>query len=136
MFATRLWWFYENLEFPPSLTTKAKLTHANNFDEMYTLTGTDEHCFPNDVWVLELARTPSKALAAISSDQQLSLFDPASLRKGPQRSFATSHGNVTTLRVFGDNVVCTAGENGRVEVWDLRAADKVAHFDGQSGVLS
>lgn len=99
--------------------------------KMYTLTTTDEHRSPSDVWVLDLTRTPSGALAAISSDQKLSIFDPKSLSRGPQGGFTTSHGNLTTLKVFGESAVCTAGENGTVEVWDLRSASKAAQFEGE-----
>jgi WD40 repeat protein len=99
---------------------------------VYSLSESDRHSFANDVWVLDLARTPSGALASISSDQALSVFDPsAPLRSGPLRTFPTSHGNLTTLRVFGESVVCTAGENGTVEVWDLRAAARVSQFTGE-----
>ena len=100
----------------------------------YSLTQYDHHSFANDVWVLDLARTPSGALVSISSDQALSVFDPSASRplgNGPVRSFATDHGNLTTLRVFGESVVCTAGENGSVEVWDRRAARQVAKFTGK-----
>ena len=98
----------------------------------YSLSESDRHSFADDVWVLDLARTPSGALASISSDQALSVFDPsAPLRNGPLRTFPTSHGNLTTLRVFGESVVCTAGENGAVEVWDLRAAARVSQFTGE-----
>jgi len=104
----------------------------------YALSESDHHSFANDVWVLDLARTSSGALVSISSDQALSVFDPsAPLRNGPLRSFATSHGNLTTLRVFGESVVCTAGENGTVEVWDLRTAARVSQFTAsQAPILS
>jgi WD40 repeat protein len=95
---------------------------------MYTLTTTDEHRFGSDVYVLDLLRTPPGGLVSISSDQKLSLLNPASLSKGPVSSFQTDHGNLTALRLFGDNVVCTAGENGNVGVWDLRAGAQVVQF--------
>ncbi|CAG9988370.1 unnamed protein product [Clonostachys byssicola] len=95
---------------------------------MYTLTTTDEHRFGSDVYVLDLLRTPTGGLVSISSDQKLSLLNPESLSKGPVSSFQTDHGNLTTLRLFGDNVVCTAGENGNVGVWDLRAGAQVVQF--------
>lgn len=98
---------------------------------MYTLSVSDEHRFGADIYVLDLLRTPLGGLASIASDQKLSLLDPASLRRGPVSSFATDHGNLTTLRIFGDNVVCTAGENGSIGVWDLRAGSKVVQFAGE-----
>lgn len=98
---------------------------------MYSLSPRDEHRFAPDVWVLDLARTPTGGLVSISSDQSLSLLDPADLGRGPVRRLATGHGNLTTLRVFGESVVCTAGEDGGVEVWDVRAASRVAQFRGE-----
>lgn len=97
---------------------------------MYTLSTTDQYSF-GDVYILDLARTPTNALAAISSDQSLSLLDPSNLRTGPVTRFSTNHGNLTTLRVFGESVVCTAGESGSVGVWDLRAGVQVVQFDGE-----
>lgn len=104
---------------------------------MSILAQSDQHNFADDVWVLGLARTPSGALVSISSDQALSVFDPSAphaLQNGPVRSFTTDHGNLTTLRVFGESIVCTAGENGSVEVWDVRAANKVAKFAGEATI--
>lgn len=98
---------------------------------MYNLTAVEEHFFGRDVWVLDLVRTSTGGLVSISSDQKLCLFDPASLAAGPVASFQTNHGNISTLKVFGDNVVCTAGENGTVEVWDLKAGKKVTQFQGE-----
>lgn len=99
---------------------------------MYNLTAAEECFFGTDTWVLDLVRTSTGGLVAISSDQKLSLFDPSSLSKGPVSSFQTSHGNISTLKVFGDDVVCTAGENGTVEVWDLKAGKRVIQFQGES----
>lgn len=104
---------------------------------MYTLTQADEHSFSRDVYVLDLVRLPTagNALACISSDGQLSVLDPASVGRGPVASFNVSaaHGNVTVLKAFGGegDVVCTAGENGTVAVWDLRAGKQVVQFQGE-----
>lgn len=101
---------------------------------MYTLTNIDQHHFSGreDVYVLEAHRTAA-GLATVASDQSLSLFNPARLGAGPVSSLKTSHGNVTTLRVFdaGSSLVCTAGENGSVGVWDLRQGARVAQFQGE-----
>ncbi|KAL6813372.1 WD40-repeat-containing domain protein [Trichoderma sp. SZMC 28013] len=107
---------------------------------MYTLTNIDQHHFsgPEDVYVLEAHRTAA-GLATVASDQTLSLFNPARLGTGPVARLRTEHGNVTTLRVFdaGTSVVCTAGENGSVGVWDLRQGARVAQFTaGQASILS
>jgi WD40 repeat protein len=101
---------------------------------MYTLTNIDQHHFsgPEDVYVLEAHRTAS-GLATVASDQTLSLFNPGRLGTGPVARLRTDHGNVTTLRVFdaATSVVCTAGENGSVGVWDLRQGARVAQFTGE-----
>jgi WD repeat-containing protein 89 len=104
---------------------------------MYTLTPVDECHFSggqsdSSIYVLDVLRTPSNGLVTISSDQALSLFDPTILGNGPATSLKTNHGNLTTLSLFGESVVCTAGENGTVGVWDLRERKSVAHFTGAS----
>ncbi|CAJ2500208.1 Uu.00g030610.m01.CDS01 [Anthostomella pinea] len=68
--------------------------------------------------ILPLIRGP----ATISSDQKLSLFDPLSLRTGPIRDVVASHGNLTCAAAFdaANAVVCTAGEDGSLSMWDLR----------------
>ena len=99
----------------------------------FTLRCGDTHQFtgPEQVYVLDTTRTAA-GLATISSDQNLCLFDPASLGRGPLRTLRTDHGNVGSLQVFeGDgSVVCTGGENGQVAVWDLRDGSRVAQFKG------
>lgn len=99
---------------------------------MYSLAPRDQHALGTDTWVLSLSRTPSGGLAAISSDQALSLYDPSSLSRGPAARLPTRHGNLTALDVLGDSVVCTAGEDGSVEVWDLRSRASALRFQGKS----
>lgn len=101
---------------------------------MYSLTCADGLSLGRDVYVLDIHRT-SVGLASISSDQFLSVLDPARLSAGPVRRLPTDHGNLTTLRVFDSNaaLVCTAGENGTVAVWDLRQGANVVQFQGKSG---
>ena len=107
---------------------------------MYNLTAVDAYRPPvrEEIYVLDIV-----ALAAgpvtVSSDQRLSAFDAgAGLACGPARSWQTAHGNVACARGFGaggptagggggaqtggqlDSVVCTAGEDGSVALWDLR----------------
>ncbi|GKT43162.1 putative white-brown complex 30 [Colletotrichum spaethianum] len=100
---------------------------------MYNLSCIDGHHFSSqqDVYVLDIQRLGA-GLAAISSDQKLSLFNPARLGHGPIKSYPTSHGNLTCLKTFDwqNSIVCTAGENGEVSVWDMRESSKpqVAHF--------
>lgn len=94
---------------------------------MYLLSNLDVYQSPasagEPVYVLDL-HTILSGLAAISSDQSLRLFDLSSLSKGPVRSFRTSHGNLTVARPFdrSQSAICTAGSDGSVAIWDLRAA--------------
>ncbi|KAI0531769.1 WD40-repeat-containing domain protein [Xylaria digitata] len=111
---------------------------------MYPLARIDEYRIPTreEVYVLDIIPLTSGP-ATISSDQKLSLFNPLSLKTGPALNLVTNHGNITCARTFdADNsVVCTAGENGTVSMWDLRQdarQARVAQFttEGQVPVLS
>lgn len=90
---------------------------------MYNLSKTDAYQNPgrDPAYVLEILPL-ADGLAAISSDQNLTLFNPQRLGQGPQQTIRTAHGNVTCARAFdaSGSVVCTAGENGSVSLWDLR----------------
>ncbi|OLN84366.1 putative WD repeat-containing protein C63.06 [Colletotrichum chlorophyti] len=109
---------------------------------MYNLSCIDGHQFRDreDVYVLDIQRLTA-GLAAISSNQKLSLFNPARLGQGPVKSFQTSHGNLTCLKTFDwqNSIVCTAGENGEVSVWDMRESSnaQAVHFKAsEAPVLS
>lgn len=101
---------------------------------MYNLNNIDTHRFARgSVYVTEIART-SAGLAAITSDQHLSLLDPTHLSSGPVSSWETTHGNISALRVLDGGMACTAGEDGTVAVWDLKIAGagaKIAQFKGE-----
>ncbi|KAI0474045.1 WD40-repeat-containing domain protein [Xylariaceae sp. FL0804] len=100
---------------------------------MYPLACTDGYRIPvrEEVYVLDVVPLASGP-ATIASSQQLSLFDPGSLRTGPVADYVTNHGNVTCASALGggggdpsaasdfSSVVCTAGEDGSVSMWDLR----------------
>lgn len=90
---------------------------------MYHLTCIDEYKIPTreEVYVLDIVPLTSGP-ATISSDQKLSLFNPLSLKTGPTVNLVTHHGNITCARGYDtvNSVVCTAGENGTISLWDLR----------------
>lgn len=102
---------------------------------MYALANVDCHRFGrgDSVYVTEIARTAA-GLAAISTDNTLSLLDPSRLSDGPVVSWQTEHGaKLTALRVLDGGMACTAGEDGTVAVWDLKVkgkAARVAQFKG------
>ncbi|KAM4067239.1 WD domain-containing protein [Hirsutella rhossiliensis] len=111
---------------------------------MYSLSNVARHQLPSSaaqggggVYVLDLQRTGGGLVAALASDRSLSLLDPARLGQGPPAAaWRADHGGATTtLRPFGAGegaaLVCTAGEDGTVGVWDVRLrgdAARVAHF--------
>lgn len=89
---------------------------------MYQLTAVDGYKYPKpDTYVLEILPIAA-GLAAIASDQTLSLFDPTRLNAGPLKQITTDHGNLTCAKVYdpAESIVCTAGENGTVSIWDFR----------------
>lgn len=97
-----------------------------------------------DVYVLDLQR-PADApglVAALASDASLSLLDPARLGQGPAvAAWTAGHsGRTSVLRSFGRAaLLCTAGEDGAVAVWDVRLrgdAARVAHFRGRPSLPS
>lgn len=95
---------------------------------MYSLREAASFHIP-DTYVLDVANT-NQGLIALSSDRRLSL-----LRHdlgGAVKSVETAHG---VMGVVGDGVVCTAGEQGSVSVWDMRVGGKVAGFQGGSEPL-
>ncbi|KAI2471311.1 WD40 repeat-like protein [Annulohypoxylon bovei var. microspora] len=90
---------------------------------MYPLTCIDGYKIPvrEEVYVLDIIPFTSGP-GTISSDQQLSIFNPTRLSAGPLVHLLTQHGNITCAKAFdvGNNIVCTAGEDGSVSMWDLR----------------
>lgn len=91
---------------------------------MYSLREAASFHIPG-TYILDVANT-SQGLISLSSDHRLSLLrhDLGSVVK----SVETGHG---VMGVVGDGVVCTAGEQGSVSVWDMRAGGKVAGFQGR-----
>lgn len=90
---------------------------------MYSLREAASFHIP-DTYILDVANT-NQGLISLSSDHRLSLLrhDLGGLVK----SVETGHG---VMGVVGDGVVCTAGEQGSVSVWDMRVGGKVAGFQG------
>jgi len=90
---------------------------------MYQLVCADGYEYPGaePTYITDIIPLAS-GLAAISSDQQLCLFDPLRLSQGPLKCIRTNHGNLTCASPYSpdDSVVATTGENGTVALWDLR----------------
>ncbi|KAK7962236.1 WD domain protein [Apiospora aurea] len=110
---------------------------------MFNLSCVDEFRYPgsDEVYVLDLVPL-AQGPATISSDQKLCAFNPLSLRPGPVTTLQTKHGNLTSAKAFDlvGSVVCTAGEDGSVSLWDLRKDPREAEVarltDNQAPVLS
>jgi WD40 repeat protein len=69
-------------------------------------------------------------IASISSDDCLRLISPASLNGPALKVISKVHEEVTCLKALDveNAVVCTAGRDGRVNIWDLRGDVKVAEL--------
>ncbi|KAF3357396.1 hypothetical protein VdG1_03184 [Verticillium dahliae VDG1] len=91
---------------------------------MYMLAPVAGHRFTGreEVYVLDIHRLGA-GLASITSDQQLSLFDPARLGAGPITSLPTAHGNIKALRPF----------DRASEVYTLTHDEKLAVFNLDAG---
>lgn len=106
---------------------------------MYNLTYVEGYRTPirQEIYVLDIIPLSSGPVT-ISSDQSLSAFNPTALSQGPVKSWQTNHGNVTCAKGLdlGGTVVCTAGEDGSVSLWDLRLDGQqaqVARLTGRVG---
>jgi len=90
---------------------------------MYLLSCADGYKYPGTepAYILDI-HPLAAGLAATASDQSLSLFDPSRLSQGPLKKISTSHGNITSSKVYNpaDSILCTTGENGTISVWDFR----------------
>jgi WD40 repeat protein len=69
-------------------------------------------------------------IATISSDDCLRLISPTSLPGPPLKVIPKVHTEITCLKALdGQNaIVCTAGRDGQVNIWDLRGNTKVAEL--------
>jgi WD40 repeat protein len=69
-------------------------------------------------------------IAAISSDDCLRLISPTSLHGPPLKVIPKVHAEVTCLKALDGQsaIACTAGRDGRVNIWDLQGNTKVAEL--------
>lgn len=112
---------------------------------MYNLNTTSSFrvASPAETYVYDVVPVAA-GLAAISSDDSLRLLDPLALNAGPVNEIKNVHVNVTCLKVLcvggeGDApIVCTAGRDGRVALWDPRIGAKVEEVmsEGNAPILS
>jgi hypothetical protein len=69
-------------------------------------------------------------IAVISSDDCLRLIDPLFLHGPPLNVVQNIHAEVTCMKALDaeNSIVCTAGRDGKVNIFDLRAKTKVAEM--------
>lgn len=86
---------------------------------------------PESTYVYDIVAMAG-GLAVISSDDSLRLLDPLALNAGPVKEIHDVQKGVTCLQAIAqNNIVATAGRDGRACLWDPRAGDKVGEV--QSG---
>ena len=90
---------------------------------MYNLSCSDGYRYPGSepTYITDIVPVAT-GLAAAASDQSIRIFDPLRLNQGPIKRLQTDHGNLTTTKAFNpsESIICTAGENGTISLWDLR----------------
>jgi WD repeat-containing protein 89 len=98
---------------------------------MYTLevTGAFRIDQPQGTYIYHLEPVADE-IAAISSDDCLRLVNPTSLHGPALKVIPKVHAEVTCLKALeGQNfIVCTAGRDGRINIWDLRGNANVAEL--------
>jgi WD40 repeat protein len=103
---------------------------------MYTLDGSEAFRIdrPEGTYIYHLEPVAGE-VAVISSDDCLRLIDPTSLHGPALKVIRKVHTEVTCLKALdGQNaIVCTAGRDGRVNIWDLRGSTRVAEL--KTGML-
>lgn len=105
---------------------------------MYNLAKADAFQSPGSdpAYVLEIEPVAG-ALAAISSDQNLTLFNPSTLSRGPVKTIRTAHGNISCAKAFDAlSSIVTAGENGTISLWDLRLDGSKAQIAALTGACT
>lgn len=82
---------------------------------------------PSGTYVYEIVPV-SDGIAVISSDNNLRLIDPLSLHNQPLQVVQNVHADVTCLKALDpqSSIVCTAGRDGRVSIFDFRSRSKVS----------
>ncbi|CAI7655313.1 unnamed protein product [Penicillium bialowiezense] len=90
---------------------------------------------PTDNYIYSITPSAAGTFAAISSDDSLRVFD-TSLSSSVLSTAA--HDGVTSLRRFDDSLLVTGGRDGKVKMWDVRAAKPVVEMQTarQAPVLS
>ncbi|KAH7042680.1 WD40-repeat-containing domain protein [Macrophomina phaseolina] len=86
-------------------------------------------CLPKDSYIYSLRRT-NTALAALSSDDSIRIFDPKTLQLLPDGVIGKTHSSVTCLEPYSEdgNVLATSGRDGLVKCWDRRTKKAAMEF--------
>jgi hypothetical protein len=98
---------------------------------MYTLdaVGVFQIEHPPETYIYDI-QPVADGIVAISSDDCLRLIDPLVLHAFPLQLIQNVHNEITCLKTLdpGNSIVCTAGRDGRVNIFDFRAKTKVAEL--------
>lgn len=84
---------------------------------------------PKDSYIYNLRQT-NTALAALSSDDSIRIFDPKTLQLLPNGVIGRAHDSVTCLQPYSEdgNVLATSGRDGLIKCWDRRTKKAVMEF--------
>jgi WD40 repeat protein len=82
---------------------------------------------PPQSYIYSLVPIPA-ALAAISSDDSLRLFDRETLQLLPSGVVITAHQGITCLTSASDELLASAGRDGIARTWDVRYGKEVSQF--------
>ncbi|KAF4313804.1 hypothetical protein GTA08_BOTSDO01487 [Botryosphaeria dothidea] len=84
---------------------------------------------PKDSYIYNLRQT-NTALAALSSDDSIRIFDPKTLQLLPNGIIGRAHDSVTCLQPYSEdgNVLATSGRDGLIKCWDRRTKKAVMEF--------
>lgn len=92
---------------------------------------------PKDTYLYNIIPV-GNGIGAISSDNSLRLFDPDHLDT-PISTIKNVNKDVTCIESLGEGgaeVICTAGRDGRICVWDPRTSQRVAEMGiGESDLV-
>jgi WD40 repeat protein len=105
---------------------------------MYTLEATQAFRIdnpPEKTYIYHIEPVADE-IAVISSDNCLRLINPVSLQGPAVNVIPKVHADVTCLKALDgqSGIVCTAGRDGQVNIWDLRGKTKVAEL--KTGMLA
>lgn len=101
-----------------------------------TSTGSTSLSLPPNSYIYNIVAVGEK-LGVISSDDSLRIFDPQTLQIISDGIRCNAHEGLTCLeRNHSDNnTVLTAGRDGKIHCWDIRAAEKTFELGSGTNLI-